>query len=300
MILVAGATGVLGRQICAKLREGGKPVRAMTRPTSNSAVTGELRRIGAEIVHADLKDSASLQAACRNVESVISTVSSTLSRQEGDSIETVDRQGQIRLIDAAKAAGVRRFELISFNHQKVNACALTEAKSGAEQHLIKSKLEYTILRPAAFMEIWLSPALGFDPANGKATIYGSGQNPISWISLFDVAEFAVQCLDNPAARNQIIELGGPEAVSPLDVVRIFEQTTGRKVEVQFVPEEALEAQRKAATDPMQQSFASLMLYCAKGDRIDMSRTTKQFPVRLKSVRDYARSQSNPVSTKSAT
>ena len=56
----------------------------------------------------------------------------------------------------------------------------------------------------------------------------------------------------------------------------------------FVPEEALAAQRNAATDPMQQSFASLMLYCAKGDPIDMSQTMRQFPFRLKSIRDYAR------------
>ena len=56
-----------------------------------------------------------------------------------------------------------------------------------------------------------------------------------------------------------------------------------------MPEEALQAQRASATDPMQQSFAALMLYYAKGDPIDMSRTTKDFPIRLKSVRDYAKS-----------
>ncbi len=288
MILVAGATGLLGREICRLLRERGKPVRAMVRKTSNPEIVNDLKKRGAELVFADLKDSASLAPACRNAQSVISTVSSTISRQEGDSIESVDRQGQIRLIDAAKAAGVRRFVLISFNHQKVPAsCALTEAKNAAEQHLMKSGMEYTILRPAAFMEVWLSPALGFDAANGKATIYGSGKNPISWISLFDVAAFAAESVDRPG--KQIIEIGGAEALSPLEVVRVFEEAAGRKFDVQHVPEEALEAQRASATDPMQHSFASLMLYYAKGDRIDMSQTMSQFPLRLKSVRDYAQS-----------
>jgi uncharacterized protein YbjT (DUF2867 family) len=285
MILVAGATGLVGREVCRLLRERGKPVRAMVRKTSNPQVVDDLKKRGAEVVFADLKDPASLQAACRNVQSVISTASSTVSRQEGDSIDSVDRQGQIRLIDAAKAAGVRRFVLISFNHQKVRSCALSEAKSGVEKHLMESGMEYTILRAGFFMEVWLSPALGFDAANGKATIYGSGKNPISWISLFDVAVFAAKSVDKPG--KQIIEIGGPEALSPLEVVRIFEETTGRKFDVQHVPEETLEAQRTSATDPLQHSFASLMLYYAKGDGIDMSRTMSQFPIRLKSVRDYA-------------
>src|SRR5712692_358986 len=289
MILVAGATGLLGREICRLLRERGKPVRAMVRKTSNPEIVNDLKKRGAELVFADLKDSASLAPACRNAQSVISTVSSTISRREGDSIESVDRQGQIRLIDAAKAAGVRRFILISFNHQKLPAsCALSEAKNAAEQHLMRSGMEYTILRPAAFMEVWLSPALGFDAAKGKATIYGSGKNPISWISLFDVAAFAAAGDDNPSARNRIIELGGPDALSPLEVVGIFEGAIGRKFELQFVPEEALVGQRNAATDPMQHSLATLMLYYAKGDPIDMSKTAKDFSIRLKSVRDYAR------------
>ena len=283
MILVAGATGLVGREVCRLLRDRGKPVRAMVRKTSNPQLVNDLKKQGAEVIFADFKDPASLKAACRSAQSVISTVSSTFSRQEGDSIESVDNVGQFRLIDAARAAGVRRFVFVSFNHEKTLSCALSEAKSGVEKHLMKSGMEYTILRAAVFMEVWLSPALGFDAANAKATIYGSGKNPLSWISLFDVAAFAAESVDKPG--KQITEIGGPEALSPLEVVRIFEEATGRKFEVQHVPEEALATQRAAATDPMQHSFASLMLYYAKGDPIDMSKS--KFPVRLTSIRDYA-------------
>lgn len=289
MILVVGSTGLLGREICGKLLDRGRSVRALVRSTSNQDVVKSLKSLGAEVAVGDLKDRPSLDAACRNVKTVISTASSTLSRQQGDSIDSVDRQGQINLIDAATKAGVRRFIFISFNHEKAAACALKEAKSGAEQHLIKSGMEYTIIRPSVFMEVWLSPALGFDQANGKATVYGSGKNPISWISLFDVAAFAVESVDNPAARNRVMEIGGPEAISPLEVVSIFEKTTGRRFEIQHVPEEALQAQRAAATDPLQHSFATLMLLSAKGDPVDMSEMLREFPVRVRSVRDYAES-----------
>jgi len=98
------------------------------------------------------------------------------------------------------------------------------------------------------MEVWLSPAVGFDYANRKATIYGTGVNPIRWISFQDVAQFAVASLDNPAARNATLQLGGPDALNPLQVVKIFEKAGGRPFEVQHVPVEALQGQFAAATD----------------------------------------------------
>ena len=83
------------------------------------------------------------------------------------------------------------------------------------------------------------------------------------------------------------KLGGPDALSPLEVVRLAEQAGGKTIVVQHVPEEALRAQLGAATDSLQQSFAGLMLYHAGGDVIDMTETLRALPVRhLKSVREY--------------
>jgi uncharacterized protein YbjT (DUF2867 family) len=146
---------------------------------------------------------------------------------------------------------------------------------------------YTILQPTFFTEVWLSPALGFDAPNAKAQIYGGGQNGISWISFQDVARFAVAAVDNPQAKNAVIELGGPEPLSPLDVVRLAEQVTRKRFDVQHVPEEALQAQYGSATDPLQRSFAALMLLYAHGTAVDMTRTLRAFPgERLRSVREY--------------
>jgi uncharacterized protein YbjT (DUF2867 family) len=165
---------------------------------------------------------------------------------------------------------------------------LQAAKRSVEKHLTESKLSYTILQPTYFMEVWLSPALGFDYPNANATIYGEGNNKISWIAIQDVAAFAVASLDNPAARNTIIELGGPAALSPLEVVRIFETTQGKKFTLQFVPEEALIAQKNAAPDPLSESFASLMLGYANGSAIDMKNTIQVFQIQLTSVNEYAK------------
>jgi uncharacterized protein YbjT (DUF2867 family) len=286
MNLVVGATGLLGSEVCRLLAAQGKPVKALVRPTSDQSKVARLQSLNMEIARGDLKDRSSLEDACRGVDAVISTASSTLSSQEGDSIQTVDLEGQSNLIDVARAAGISRFVLISFP-QAGTEFPLQTAKRTVEEHLKSSGLGYTILQPTCFMEVWLSPALGFDAANAKAQIYGSGENKISWISYKDVAEFAVASLDNPEARNAVIELGGPEALSPVEVVRIFEELRGRKFEVQHVPEEALREQKETASDPLQQSFAGLMLYYSEGDVIDMRETLGKFPVQLTSVRDYA-------------
>ena len=248
-----------------------------------------LKQLGGELVEADLKDRASLDRACQGATAVISTPTAILSQQSGDTFDTVDLHGQMHLVDAARAAKVGRYVFVSVsgNLLKHGDNPLLAAKQAVENHLKQSGLTYTILRPTCFMEIWLSPPLGFDFANAKATIYGSGQNKISYISLHNVADFAVESLSNPAARNAVLELGGPEALTQLEVVQTFEEIAGRTLEKQFVPEEALQARKSAANNPVEQTFADLILAAARGDKIDMSETFKKFQVRPKSVREYA-------------
>ena len=289
MHLVVGATGLVGSEICRLLSVENKPVRALVRSTSDPAKVDALKRIGAEIVIGDLKDTASLEAACTGCTTVISTASSTLSRQEGDTIMSVDRDGQKNLVDAAKVAGVDQFIFVSFRtgSNLDLEYPLKVAKRAVEQHLINSGLAYTILQASYFMEVWLSPALGFDYASATAKIYGDGQNPLSWISFADVARVAVACVDNALARNSTIELGGPEALSPLEVVEVFEDVKGQSFTVNHVPEEALNGQKAAAPDDLQETFAALMLQYADGDSMPLAEIVKQAHLELCSVRDYA-------------
>ena len=220
--LVIGATGLVGLEVCRRLREAGATVRALIRTTADAQKRAELERLGIELAEGDLKDPASLARACAGVQSVISTASSTLARQSGDSIETVDRRGQLALVDAARAAGVEHFVFVSFRDKPAIRYPLTEAKREVEEALKKSGMAYTILQASYFMEVWLTPALGFDAANGEVRIYGDGSQPISWISYKDVARAAAAAVAEPASRNRVMELGGPQALSAREVVRMFE------------------------------------------------------------------------------
>ncbi|MBL8205528.1 MAG: SDR family oxidoreductase [Blastocatellia bacterium] len=287
MILVVGATGFLGGEICRRLTQAGQSVRGLVRATSDPNITANLQELGVQLATGDLKDKASLVAACQGITSIISTATVTRSSQPGDSIELTDAAGQQALIAAALEAGVSQFIYVSYSGQIGTDDPLTLAKRGVEERLRASGMTYTILRPSYFIEAWLSPVFGFDAANAKATIYGAGENKLSWISLGEVAAFAVESLTNPAARNAVLELGGPNALSPLEVVRIFEEISGKQFDVQHVPEEALIAQQANATDSMQRAFAALMLAYAKGDVIPMEATLQQFPIALTSVREFA-------------
>jgi uncharacterized protein YbjT (DUF2867 family) len=288
VILVVGATGLLGSDICRLLVAEGHLVRTLVRPTADRAKLETLKKLGTEVVQGDLKEQTSLEAACQGISTVVTTASALpISYHPGNTIQMIDLDGQTRLIDTARAIGVTRFIHVSCSVDSESDDPLTTAKWTVEKHLKDSGLTYTILRPSCFMETWFSAALGFDVPNARVKIFGTGHNKINWISRPDVARFAVASLVNPAARNATIELGGPEALSPLQVIRIFESITNRRFELQRVPEEALREQHAAATNPMQQSLAALMLNCARGNSIDMGNTSRIFSMSPSSVHVYA-------------
>jgi uncharacterized protein YbjT (DUF2867 family) len=284
--LVVGATGFLGSRVCRELAAAGKPVAAIVR-SGDDAKLEPLRAAGVELVEGDLKDADSLARACAGKEAVISTASASISARSGDSIQTVDLDGQRSLIDAAAGAGVSRFVYISFSSNMTTEAPLTSAKREVERHLEGSGLEYTILRCGFLMEVMIGPAVGFDYANAKAVVYGSGENELSLVSMDDVARMAVISLDRPEAANATIEFGGAEAVTAHEVVRVFEEVGGRPFEVQHVPEEGLVAQWEQAPDPLSKSLGAIMVDFARGDVIDMAPTLERYPITLTTVREYA-------------
>ncbi len=289
MILIIGSTGMVGNEVCRLLSSKKLPVRAMVRSTSDASKIDKLKNLGVQLVDGDIRDKSTFPKLLEGVSTVITTVSSMpFSYVPGENdILKVDEQGMINLIDAAKIAGVKHFIYTSFSKNIDLDFPLNGTKRKVEKHLKNSGMNYTILRPSYFMEVWLSAAVGFDAMNGKVSLCGNGTNPVAYISLKDVAEYAVECVSNPNAINAELELGGPENLSQLDAVKVFEEVMNKKIEVQHIPVEGLQAQLDTATDPMQKSFTGLMLCLAAGDRIDMKELLKKFPVELSSVKDFA-------------
>ncbi len=241
---------------------------------------------GVEVFDADLTKPEALPAACARVETVLCTATS-MPHGKDDGLRRVDHEGTLALIDSAERSGVRHFVYMSYSGNIREDSPLETAKRDCEKRLLASRMRATILRPSYFMEMWLSPALGFDPAGGRVRIYGSGEARVSYISVQDVVAFALAVAVNPSHPSAFLEMGGPEPLSQLDAVGIFERALGKKVELEMVPVAALEEQHRS-TDPLQKTLAALMIGYAKGDAIPGSlETARQYGVTLRSVSDFA-------------
>jgi uncharacterized protein YbjT (DUF2867 family) len=244
MILIVGATGILGGMITRQLLSEGKEVRILVRhnsPSEQMALQGmatsakSLIEAGAQPVYGDMKDPGSLNQACHGIQIVITTATSAM-RGGDDTVESVDRRGNRSLILAAKAAGVSKFIFISFlGASPDNPVPLFQAKAEAEKLLIESGLTYTILSPNFFIESWAGMVVGIPLRTGQpVTLVGEGQRLHSLISMKDVTAFAVAAVDNPLAVNQKIILGGPEPVCWQGIVEAFGSVLGKSLPVRFV------------------------------------------------------------------
>jgi NADH dehydrogenase len=233
MILVAGATGLVGGMIVDGLLARGQRVRALVR-SANSAETLQAR--GVDTALGDLKDQASLDRACAEAEVVITTANSA-SRGGSDNPESVEEQGNRNLIDAARAAGVRQFVFVSALGSDLSSpVPLLRGKAIAEQYLRESGLTYTILMPNLYLEIWCPNIVGRAALAGQpVTLIGEGRRKHSMISAADVAAFAVAVAGNQRAHNRVLVLGGPQAVTWHDVIAAHERVQGRPIEVRYLP-----------------------------------------------------------------
>ena len=233
MILVAGATGMVGGMIVDGLLARGKRVRALVRSAKSAEI---FQARGVDTALGDFKDRASLDRACAGAEVVITTANSA-SRGGSDTPESVEEQGNRNLIDAARAAGVRQFVFVSALGSDLNSpVPLLRGKAIAEQYLRESGLTHTILMPNLYLEIWCPNIVGRAAQAGQpVTLIGEGRRQHSMISATDVAAFAVAAAGNERAYNRVLVVGGPQAVTWHDVIAAHERVQGRKIEVRYLP-----------------------------------------------------------------
>lgn len=292
--LVVGATGTTGLEICRLLVRAGASVRALVRRTRPEK-EAELAALGVELATGDLKEPGTLAAACRGAGAVISTATGILSDQPGDSIDTVDRAGQIALVRAAASAGVKTFVFLSFVRVRDDQNPLALAKWAVEAELRQQAerspgFGYTVLRPTYFMESWLAPPLGIDFQAASAVVHGTGDNAIAYISYRDVARFAVAALGCEQARGRAVPVGGPDIVSFNEAVALAERGLGRAIRRNVLSMESLEDEARASSrNPVMGSIAQLRKMYALHRDDDMRAAAELFgiaPASLAAVSDY--------------
>ena len=280
MILVVGATGQLGGLITQDLLESGRSVRAMVRREVDGR---RLAAAGGQAAFGDLKDAPSIRAACRDIDAVITTANA-VGRTGEDTIESVDQLGTINLVQAAAAAGVRRFVYISaLGADPDHPMPLLRAKGLVEQQLTMSGMGWTVLQPNAYMDTWIplivgGPALRGDPI----TLVGDGRRRHSMVAMRDVAAYTTAVLDHPQTVARIFPVGGPEPVTWLDVVAVFEAELHQDLPIRTIaPGQAIPGVPRFVSD----LAAALAGYDSPLDTTELSTTLGVKPT---SLADYVR------------
>ena len=203
LVLVAGATGKTGSLTVAQLQAKGYPVRAFVRNAAKAA-----ERLGPDVETAvgDLRDPASIAAALDGVGVVINAAGSGVPAADDNMPEHVDFEGARNLADAAAAAGVGHYVLVSSmgvthdDHQLnrlFNNILMWKRKG--EDAVAASGIPYTIIRPGG---------LNDGPGNEQTVIFEQGDimGMNKAISRTDVARVTVAAVKDEEARNKVFEI----------------------------------------------------------------------------------------------
>lgn len=234
MILVVGATGLLGGRVVSLLAERGQQVRCLVRRGTTALPWDD----GVETAIGDLTDPASLSAACEGVDTVVATATAIgrrLAGAGGPSIREVDETGMLALVDAAEMAAVARFVYVSYAGVDAGlGMPIERAKLAVERRLATSRMQWVIVRPDAFQDVHLMPLGRFDLVRGRVAVFGRGDIPQRWVNVDDVAallaSLAVES-DPPG----LVEVGGPEALSRNAAIEVAARATGKPMKRQALP-----------------------------------------------------------------
>lgn len=199
-VLVVGATGQTGRLIVTDLQQAGYQVSALVRDADKAR---KLLGDQVQVFVGDVKDAASIAPAMQNADAVISAIGARGAKGP-DRPEMIDYLGVKNLADAAAAAGVRHFVLISsmgITHEdhplnKMFGNVLVWKGKG-EQAVRDSGVPYTIVRPGGLVNE--------AEDRGRITLIQGDPRGQVVIPRSDLATVCVEALRNPESINKTLE-----------------------------------------------------------------------------------------------
>ena len=229
-LLIIGGTGTLGRQIVLQALTKGYNVRCLVR---NLRKANFLKEWGAELVYGDLTLPETLPSCFRGITAVIDA--STSRPYDLSTMKKVDWDGKLALIEAAKAAKIKRFIFCSTqNLDQFSNIPLMKMKQGIEIKLKEAQIPYTIFRLTGFyqglIEQYAIPILENLP------IWVTNENTcVSYMDTQDIAKFCLKALQLPETQNKTFFLGGPKGWVSSEIINLCEQLAGQSAKVNQIP-----------------------------------------------------------------
>jgi NADH dehydrogenase len=194
-----------------------------------------------EIARGDVRDRRSIESAMNGVTTVVSAVQG-FAGPGRVTPESVDRDGNANLVDAAGRAGADVVMMSIVGASDDSPMELFRAKHAAEHHLRAGDAPWTIVRATAFVELWAEIL-------GKAPVFGRGDNPINFVSVRDVAAVVERAVDRPELRGRILEVGGPANVTFNELAALVQEVRGTRRKLHHVPRWLLRALAPVARQP---------------------------------------------------
>lgn len=228
-ILLAGATGYIGRAVCRSLVQRGHSVVAVVR-AKEPALEGCEQRI------AELTSAPALARTLHGLrfDAVISCIASRTG--VADDAWRVDFEANRHLLQAAQTSGAGQFVLLSAICVQKPRLAFQHAKLAFEAELAASGIDYSIVRPTAYFRS-LSGQVQRVRLGKAFLVFGKGtETACKPIGEDDLANYVIDCLDNPDRRNRVLPIGGPGTpVTPREQGELLFELAGRTPRFRSVP-----------------------------------------------------------------
>lgn len=228
-VLVTGATGRQGGAVIRHMLPKGWKLRALTRNTASHEAQS-LARQGVEVVQGDLEDPASIARTVQGVYGVYSVqdflaVGAKREVQQGKNIAT-----------AAKKAGVKHFVYSSVGGaERSTGIPHWESKWQVEKTIRDLGLPATIIRPAAFMEMYYIDQVEVGILKGKLADPIRGDKPYQTIATDNIGAFVALAFDRPQEFiGKELEIAGSELTN-IEAAEVFSRVLGKPVKFQKLP-----------------------------------------------------------------
>jgi NADH dehydrogenase len=223
VILVTGGSGFIGSRVVRRLSEAGRPVRALIRDRRRAQAERRLDGLQVEWVEGDITRPESLAPAMRGVTAVIHTVAIAVERGRA-TYESVNYEGTAHIVDAARAAGVRRFlNLSQLGADSRLPYRFLASKGRAQEYVAAAGLDWTAFRPSS---VW-GPEDEFFNAFARLVgltplvfpIIGNGQARFEPVWVEDLVTCIVGAVDDASTVGRQFEIGGPEVLTIEEIER---------------------------------------------------------------------------------
>ena len=268
-VLVAGATGYLGRHLVTELALRGVPVRALVRSRARAERPGRcdapsLSGKVAEWAEGDVTDPAFIAGVCDGADRVVSALGVT--RQKASPWD-IDHRANLDLLEAAERAGARSFLYVNVMHARSGRSVVMRSKAAFAQVLARSDLAHQIINPSgyfsdlgSFLDMARTGVAFIPPDRGIriAPVHG--------------ADLAAYCIDRMTGPSGSWDVGGPDVLTYRAVARLAFEALHRRPRIVEVPMPVIRAAVWVASRvgerprDLAQFFAEGLTHDAVGER----------------------------------